>query len=239
MARYDSDDGEELLRPKRPKGPGCGKLALILGVCVCLLGGVLLLCLIGLVLPGRKPGDAPVAGTSDKASGRDRPSGPEVPPPVPPSPDTPTSAPPPSRPPAPKTDTPNAPKTPLKPVEPEPVVAKANGVTLTVLSLKRKDRLGDWVPDKGFSIYAAEVEVASSSAADLKYGPRVFKLKDKQGRESAATLRTFDGALTSGILKRGERVRGVVAFSAREAQGLTLILSSAGWKEPLVAKLTD
>ena len=159
---------------------------------------------------------------------------------------TPRPAPTPAPEPAPQTPKPT-PKPPEKPApkpkpepEPEPVVVKGNGVTMTVFSLKRKDSLGDIKLDKGYSIYAADVELVCDGNTTLKYAPKLFKLKDSKARESDASKKSFDGVLTSGALKKGGKVRGVVAFSAKsDAAGLTLSLLADGWAEPLVAKIPD
>ena len=256
MARRDEDDGEELMPPE--SGGGFVKLAILIGVC--LVGGVIL---IGLASRGRdKIADRPVTKSTDNVSDP-LPSSEAVPErepvlelPAPPSDPTPFEStaptlptvrtvpnPPISREPAKPKPKPPTPKTPLlksDPPEPKSVVIKADGLTLTIRSLKKKDQLGKWEPDKGFSIYVADIELASADAKNVKYNPRLFKLKDKLGRESTATLRTFDGALGSGTLKKGERVRGTVAFSARtDAKGLTLSLAPPGSKKPLIAKLTE
>lgn len=145
---------------------------------------------------------------------------------------------------APATDTPEAAKAPTdaptvaltdEPT-PEPTVAPvagpakigdrvdSGGVALTVMGVQRAADLGQFQKAKdGNAFVIAEVVLETTGRDEAPYNPLYFKVKDADGFEYNVALNIQDGALKSGKLASGEKVRGTVAFEVKEnASGLVL-----------------
>jgi len=255
----------ELLNYSRPSGCGRHLVLLVVGGAALVL---LLACVVNLpscatrgtqraaapTPPGKQPPEPPLTPDPDPDPGPETPPAPEpevapaprrLPAPQPPPPATPPSRPDPT--PVPPTPRPLPPPPPepkppaaAKP-EPKPTPERASGqgVTVTVYSLKDAAALRkDLKPGPGQHLVVADVEVLNTGRAGLRYTPQAFKVKDKTGREAAATLKQFEGALLKGELTKGQRVRGRVAFLVPATAGLALVFHPAGLKDPITVKMT-
>jgi hypothetical protein len=185
-------------------------------------GLVALLCLcVGLAGLGAKTTPTPTAIAAQVVA---------VPPSAPPT-DTPAAA---SAP----TDAPTTEPTiaPTDAPTPEPTVAPvagpakigdrvdSGGVALTVMGVQRAADLGQFQKAKdGNEFVVAEVLLETTGRDEAPYNPLYFKVKDGDGFEYNVALNIQDGALKSGKLPSGEKVRGTVAFEVKQgASGLVL-----------------
>jgi hypothetical protein len=111
-----------------------------------------------------------------------------------------------------------------------PAVAKvgdrveANGIAFTVVSMKKADKIGDFLKaDAGNTYVIVEVLIENIDVDKAPYNPFYFKVKDADGFEYTAGITTDNQALKSGNLAKGEKARGVVAVEVKkDATGLVL-----------------
>ena len=105
-----------------------------------------------------------------------------------------------------------------------------SGVALTVENVSRKKSLGRFETAVQNRIYMiVDVLLETTDRNEAPYNPMYFKLKDSDGIEYSSTFASSKGALSSGTLYKGDKVRGSVVFEVREkASGFVLTY------EPLV-----
>lgn len=133
------------------------------------------------------------------------------------------------------TDAPAPPDTPVPiPVPTDvpaaPAIAKvgdrveANGIAFTVVSVKKADKIGDFLKaETGNTYVIVEVLIENVNVDKAPYNPFYFKVKDADGFEYTAGITTDKQALKSGDLAKGEKARGVVAIEVKKAAtGLVL-----------------
>ena len=103
-------------------------------------------------------------------------------------------------------------------------------VALTVNSVDRADALSTFQKaDDGTEYVIVDVLIENPWTDEEPYSPFYFKVKDDTGVESTTELFTGQGALHSGKLTPGDKVKGKVAFKvAKGASGLVMTY------EPLV-----
>jgi hypothetical protein len=119
------------------------------------------------------------------------------------------------------------------------VRAAGQGVEVTVYSLQEAEALLALVaPGSDQMLVVADVEVANTGRPGLRCGPPAFRVRDGQGREAAAVLRPFDGALLTGELPVGASARGRVAFLVPTDVGLSVLFHPPDLSAPVTVKVT-
>ena len=206
---------EELLRPRR-----IGFLGFVVIVVL-----VIVLLVICSGLPRRTaPKDSPLV---QQAEERNEEAGP------PPSPSDPQPVPPVA-----KRKDPPTPVKPLLTFPPRPVSASLDGISVTALSLKSVDEYGKLKPANGEKLLILDLEIVNVAGKTVRYGPRLCKLTDVDGRDVPSSLKDYTNRLGSDDLAKGEKARGVLAFFVTSTKGLSLHYKPSGWKETIVLSLT-
>lgn len=122
------------------------------------------------------------------------------------------------------------------PTEPPPPTPRTTGIVgerfelaglaLTVLSVERKDQIGQYSKAKDGSTYViAEVVIENTGYDSTPYNLLYFEVKDSDGFEynAAVVLGTDTPMIQSGDLTLGDKARGIVVFEVKkEATGLVL-----------------
>lgn len=105
-----------------------------------------------------------------------------------------------------------------------------NGIALTVEKVAKNKTLSRFqAADQNNTYLIVDVLLETLERNEAPYNPLYFKVKDSEGIEYNSTINTTQGALSSGTLYKGDKVRGKVAFQVREkGSGFVLIY------EPLV-----
>lgn len=122
---------------------------------------------------------------------------------------------------------------PAAPAKSPPVVGKMgerlekNGVALTVHSLSLDPKAVAYDPNfrEGSDTYAViDLTIENAGRARLDYSPTYFLLKSGDGREYDSGHVAMRGALESGVLAKGEKVRGSLGILV-PSEGKDFVLS--------------
>ncbi|MBX6770851.1 MAG: DUF4352 domain-containing protein [Chloroflexi bacterium] len=104
----------------------------------------------------------------------------------------------------------------------------ASGISLTVNSIQRVDKMTmsgfTLTPDQpGFGYVIVDVTIENTSRDQASYNPLYFHIKDSDGYEYNVTSSLDPKALKTGRIARGEKARGTVALAVpKNAHGLVL-----------------
>ena len=86
------------------------------------------------------------------------------------------------------------------------------GIALTVKSMQSHETLNATEAGDGKTFLVVDVAIETTGRDEAPYNPMYFSVKDSRGYEYSASLAGPDNELKSGTLKRGDEVRGLVAF---------------------------
>jgi hypothetical protein len=116
--------------------------------------------------------------------------------------------------------------------------AEVASVVLTVNSVERKDELNKYQKaEAGSEFVIVDVLIENTWTEEEPYNPYYFSVKDGTGVESSVEMNMERGALQSGDLIPGDKVKGTVVFKvAKGATGLVMTyepLVLAGGYRPL------
>ena len=92
-----------------------------------------------------------------------------------------------------------------------------NGIAITVENVAKQKSLSRFqTADPNNTYLVVDVLLETVDRNETPYNPLYFKVKDGDGIEYNSALGMGKGALSSGKLYKGDKVRGTVAFEVRE-----------------------